>query len=207
VLASLGALPLEKLERRAQAGELREVDGNWKQHAWNFLDHFHIAFVHRAPGGLADAVDLGTYKTELFDHAVLQWVYASDPEDGFDPALLPERFADPKGRRVFALWWFVFPNLTLNYYPWGLSVNVYAPTRWRPDRTTFHWYHLVHDAAAYEQRDRRWLSAQVDAEDLEALAQVHHGLRAPGTPRGRFAPTEELAAHWFHRRVYRSMFE
>ena len=34
----------------------RDVAGNWKQHAWNYLDPFHIGFVHRAPGGLADAV-------------------------------------------------------------------------------------------------------------------------------------------------------
>lgn len=204
---SLARFPTE-LARATHGGpEVRDVPGNWKQHAWNYLDRFHVAFIHRAPGGLADAVDMATYTTELHGDAVLQWAYASDPANGFDPALLPARFADAKGRRVFALWWFVFPNLTLNYYPWGLSVNVYAPTRWRPDRTTFHWYHLVLDPVAYEQRDRRWLSAQVDAEDLEALAQVHHGLRAPGTPRGRFAPTEELAAHWFHRRVYRGMFE
>jgi choline monooxygenase len=202
--ASLARFPTA-LERVAGAGEVRDVPGNWKQHAWNFLDRFHVAFVHRAPGGLADAVDLATYQTELHGDAVLQWAYASDAADGFDPALLPERFADAKGRRVFALWWFVFPNLTLNFYPWGLSVNLYAPGP-RPEVTRFHWYHWVLDKAAYAERDRRWLSAQVDAEDLDALAQVSRGLLAPGVPRGRFAPAEEIAAHWFHRRVYRGVF-
>jgi phenylpropionate dioxygenase-like ring-hydroxylating dioxygenase large terminal subunit len=56
--ASMGKLPLDKLERRAQTGELREVDGNWKQHAWNYMDKFHVQFIHKAPGGLADAIDL-----------------------------------------------------------------------------------------------------------------------------------------------------
>jgi choline monooxygenase len=203
--ASLARLPTT-LERAAVPGEIRDVAGNWKQHAWNYLDRFHVAFVHRAPGGLADAVDLASYTTELHGDAVLQWAYATDPADGFDPSLLPDRFADPSGRRVFALWWFVFPNLTLNYYPWGLSVNLYAPIPGRPDVTRFHWYHWVLDRAAHAERDRRWLSAQVDAEDLDALAQVSRGLAAPGVPRGRFAPTEEVAAHWFHHRVARGVF-
>jgi choline monooxygenase len=203
--ASLARFPTA-LERVVGAGEVRDVAGNWKQHAWNYLDRFHVAFVHRAPGGLADVIDMATYTTELHGDAVLQWAYASDPADGFDPALLPERFADAKGRRVFALWWFVFPNLTLNYYPWGLSVNLYAPVPGKPDTTRFHWYHWVLDRAAYAERDRRWLSAQVDAEDLDALAQVSRGLLAPDAPRGRFAPAEEQAAHWFHRRVSAAAF-
>lgn len=190
----------------AQAGApglVREVAGNWKQHVANYLDRFHVAFIHRAPGGLADACDLGTYTTELHDHAVLQWVYASRADDGFDPAHLPDRFLDPsgKGRRVFAIWWYVWPNLTLNYYPWGLSINVYQPIAGRPDATRFLWYHQVADAAKYAERDRRWLSSQVDAEDIDALAQVSRGLRSGLAPRGRFAPVEEQAAHWFHRKV------
>jgi choline monooxygenase len=204
--ASVARFPRE-LTRAAAPGEVRDVPGNWKQHVWNYLDRFHIGFIHRPPGGLADAVDLGSYKTELYSDSVLQWVYASKAEDGFDPAHLPERFADPKGRRVFALWWYVLPNLTLNYYPWGLSVNVYQPVPERPDTTKFLWYHYVLDATKYEQRDRRWLSAQVDAEDIDALAQVERGLRSGMAPRGRFAPTEETGPHWFHRKVYRTAFE
>jgi choline monooxygenase len=195
----------DRLPRGETPGQVRDVAGNWKQHAWNFLDRFHIGYIHRAPGGLADAVDLATYATELYPDAVLQWVYARDPADGFDPALLPERFRDPGGRRVFALWWFVWPNLTLNYYPWGLSVNVYQPVPDRPDTTRFLWYHHVLDEAKHAERDRRWLSAQVDAEDVDALAQVRAGLRSGFAPRGRFAPGEEQAAHWFHHRVSREV--
>ena len=150
---------------------------------------------------LADAVDLGSYTTELYDHAVLQWVYARDAADGFDPAWLPERFRDPKGRRVFALWWFVFPNLTLNFYPWGLSVNVYQPVPDRPDTTRFVWYQLALDRAKHAERDKRWLSSQVDAEDVDALAQVSRGLRSGFAHRPRFAPEHERGVHWFHRKV------
>jgi choline monooxygenase len=187
--------------------EVREVAGNWKLHAQNYLDQFHIGYVHRAPGGLADAVDLRSYAVELYDHAVLQWVYAANPGDGFDPAHLPERFADPGGRRVFALWWFVYPNLTLNFYPWGLSINAYQPVPDRPGTTRFGWYHWVLDRGLYEQRERRWLSRQVDGEDVDALAQVDRGLRSGFAPRGRFAPREELGVHWLHKKIARDVGE
>jgi choline monooxygenase len=202
--ASLAMLP--PIPERMTA-EIRDVAGNWKQHAANYLDNFHIGFVHRAPGGLADAVDLGSYTTELHDHSVLQWVYARDAADGFDPAWLPPRFADAKGRRVFALWWFVFPNLALSFYPWGLSVNVYQPVPGRPDTTRFVWYQFAIDRAKHQERDRRWLSAQVDAEDVDALAQVSRGLRSGFAPRMRFAPNHEQAVHWFHRAVSRAVFQ
>jgi choline monooxygenase len=203
--ASLERMP--PLAGRLPVAEVREVAGNWKQHAWNYLDRFHIAYIHRAPGGLADAIDLGSYTTELYDDAVLQWVYAANPADGFDPSWLPERFADAaKGRRVFALWWFVFPNLTLNFYPWGLSVNVYQPVPGRPEATRFLWYQWAIDPEKHAERDRRWLSSQVDAEDVDTLAQVSRGLRSGFAPRGRFAPDDELACHWFHRKVARTVW-
>ncbi|NVB79898.1 MAG: Rieske 2Fe-2S domain-containing protein [Kofleriaceae bacterium] len=196
--ASLARMPA--MPERTSA-EIRDVAGNWKQHAWNYLDNFHIGFVHRAPGGLADAVDLGSYQTEIHGDAVLQWVYARDAADGFDPAWLPDRFHDPAGRRVFALWWFVFPNLALNFYPWGLSVNVFQPIPDRPEMTRFVWYQYALDREKHAQRDRRWLSSQVDAEDVDALAQVARGIKSGFAPRGRFAPGREQGPHWFHRSV------
>lgn len=205
VRASLGSLPLERLVRKPQAGDLRELEGNWKQHAWNYMDKFHVQFIHKAPAGLADAIDLHSYQTELHDGAALQWAYAKDPDSGFDPKLLPERFRDPKGRRVFALWWFLFPNLTLNYYPWGLSVNVYEPIPGKPEKTLFRWYAWSWDDAKFAERESRWLSDQVDAEDVEAMAQVRRGARSGLAPRGRFSPSEEIGPHWFHRCVSRAL--
>jgi choline monooxygenase len=204
--ASLARLPQTFAPATGPADEVRELAGNWKQHAWNYMDRFHVTYIHRAPGGLADAIDMDSYRTELYARTALQWAYARDPAHGFDPAQLPERFHDPGGRRVFALWWFVFPNLTLNFYPWGLSVNLYQPVPGDPERTQFFWFHRVLDAEKHARRDRDWLSAQVDAEDVDAMAQVRRGLRSGFAPRGRFAPAEETGPHWFHRLVYQSVF-
>ena len=103
------------LHAKENAGAL---DGNWKQHAWNYLDAFHIPFIHRGPEGLIDAIDYKSYTTEIYDHAVLQWAWAKDPAHGLKPEHTPERLRHAD-KRVFALWYFLWPNLTLNSYPWG----------------------------------------------------------------------------------------
>ncbi len=189
----LEGISFPEMKRRPQSNEVRVVAGNWKQHAWNFLDRFHIGFIHRAPGGLADAVDMKTYRTEIFDHSVLQEVWTDNPAAGFG--------GGENGKYLFARWWFLFPNLALNFYPWGLSVNVYMPVPGRPGETLFHWYHYVADEARYGKRDELWLNDAVDTEDQEAMMQVRRGAESGYAVRGRFSPAEERAAHWFHRRV------
>ncbi|HUR68527.1 MAG TPA: SRPBCC family protein [Candidatus Thermoplasmatota archaeon] len=205
VRASIGRIDISAMRRAPLAGEVRELDGNWKQHAWNYMDQLHIPYIHKKPGGLADAVDLASYRTELHGLASLQWAYAKDPAHGFEPGILDARFETP-GKRVFALWWLVFPNLTLNFYPWGLSINLYMPVPGRPQRTLFHWYHLVSDAAKYARRDEVWMMQEVDDEDVDALTQVARGVRSGFAPRGRFAPGAERGPHWFHRLVYEGVF-
>jgi len=209
VQQSVPGIKLASLRRHRFDGEVREVDGNWKQHAWNYMDNFHIRFVHKGPGGLADAIDLASYRTELYKFSALQWAYARDEKNGFAPQLLADRFRDPKNptRKVFALWWFIFPNITLNFYPWGLSVNVYMPISGKPDKTLFLWFQYALDEEKFQRRNSTWLSDQVDAEDIEAIGLVNTGAKSGFAPRGRFAPNEETGPHWFHRLVYETVFE
>ncbi len=209
VQQSVPGIKLASLRRHRFDGEVREVDGNWKQHAWNYMDNFHIKFVHKGPGGLTDAIDLSSYRTELYKFSALQWAYARDEKNGFDPQLLADRFLDPKNptRKVFALWWFIFPNITLNFYPWGLSVNVYMPISGKPDKTLFLWFQYALDEEKFQHRTSTWLSDQVDAEDIEAIGLVNTGAKSGFAPRGRFAPSEETGPHWFHRLAYETIFE
>lgn len=201
-------LPWDCLHRVPQPGEERVVSGNWKQHVWNYMDHFHVGYIHRAPHGLADAVEMSSYQTELHKTFALQWVYARDPAHGFAADLLPKRFIDPSApnKRVFALWFYLFPNLTLNFYPWGLSINIYNPIPKTPDKTLFQWYHFSWDDDLYAQRDALWHNNSVDQEDVDALHQVNSSIQSGHPPRGRFSPTQELGGHWFHRLVYESIW-
>jgi len=208
VQKSIPGIDPKSLGYHSVSDESREVDGNWKQHAWNYMDNYHIRFVHKGPRGLADAIELDSYKTELHNFSSLQWAYSRKPEHGFKPEQVAARFRDPKhpDKRVFALWWFIFPNMTLNFYPWGLSVNQYMPVPGRPDRTQFHWLQYSLDEEKFKQRDTVWLNKQVDEEDLEAIELVSKGARSGFAPRGRFAPREELGPHWLHRLIYTTIF-
>ena len=206
--ASLERLPIEDFRRVPHENEVRHVDGNWKQHAWNFMDKFHVPFIHRGPNGLIDQLDYTRYNTELYDHAALQWAWAKNPEHGFDPELLPDRFRDPSGsgKRVLALWWFLYPNLALNFYPWGLSLNRYEPVFDDPKTTRFVWHHYVMDEAKYARRDRIWQNQRVDQEDVVAMALVRRGIESGWAKRGRFAPGDEAGPHWFHRTTFEHLF-
>ena len=207
VQQSIPGIKLDSLRRQRVEGEVREVEGNWKQHAWNYMDNFHIRFVHKGPTGLAGAIDMSSYRTELYKFSALQWAYARDEKNGFDPRLLADRFRNPKDptRRVFALWWFIFPNMTLNFYPWGLSVNVYMPIPGKPDKTLFLWFQYALDEEKFQRRNSTWLNEQVDTEDVEAISLVSTGAKSGLAPRGRFAPNEETGPHWFHRLVYETV--
>jgi len=204
LLTSVKGLPFDRLARRPQPGEVRELPGNWKQHAWNYMDSLHIPYIHSRPGGLSEAIELDTYTTELHGESSLQWAYARDPKDGFDPKTMPARFRNGE-KRVFALWWFVFPNLTLNVYPWGVSVNEYMPTR-DPQQTLFLWYHWSWDDRKYARRNETWQMQAVDDEDVDALGEVARGVTSGYAPRGRFVPDQEAGPHWFHRLVYERVF-
>ena len=206
---SILGIQMQSLQYTRGANEVREVDGNWKQHAWNYMDNYHIRFVHKGPGGLADAIDLGSYTTELYQYSALQWAYSRRSEDGFRPDQIASRFRDPKHpeKRVFALWWFIFPNLALNFYPWGLSVNQYMPLPGNPSKTEFHWYQYSLEPEKFRQRNKLWLSEQVDKEDIEAISLVSKGAHSGYAPRGRFASKEEAGPHWLHRLIYATVFE
>jgi choline monooxygenase len=189
-----------------RAGAWLEVDGNWKLHAQNYLDHFHIPTIHRS--SLAEAIDLDSYRIEFNGSSVLQWAYAKDPTRGFPPHTLPLhlRGENELEQRVFALWWFVFPNMAWNLYPWGLSLNAWYPVAGSPERTHFLWQHYVEDEEKYKRRNEWYGDDAVDREDTDALTLVGRGIRSRYAARQRFSPNREAAAHWFHRMLYVSTF-
>ena len=97
------------------------------------------------------------------------------PADGFDPARLPDAVRRSEGPpRVRAVVVRV-PEPALNFYPWGLSVNVYAPVPDRPDATRFIWYQFALDR---EQ-------ARAARSPLAVVAGRRRGRRRPGAGRAR----------------------
>ena len=57
------------------------MKAHWALYCENYLEGFHIPFVH---AGLNAVIDFGNYTTELFRYSNLQLGIAKDNEDCFD---------------------------------------------------------------------------------------------------------------------------
>ncbi len=191
VRSRVGWLPLEQF--RFDAGRSRDylVNANWALYCDNYLEGFHIPFVH---SGLAEALDYGAYRTELFELSSLQVGVARGGESVFD---LPPESPD-SGQEIAGYYFFLFPNLMLNFYPWGLSINIVRPLA--VDRTkisylTYVWDESKLDVGAGAELDR------VEREDEAIVEAVQRGVRSRKYDRGRYSPTRERGVHHFHRLV------
>ena len=158
-----------------------EVAANWALYCDNYLEGFHVPFVHPA---LAGTIDYGSYRTQLFPWSSLQVAQAQSSDDAFD------------GSSIAAYYFFLFPNTMLNFYPWGLSLNVVVPLA--VDRTRIVYRAWVSD------RSRRGKGAggaldRVELEDEAIVEQVQKGVRSRLYDRGRYSPAREAGVHHFHR--------
>jgi choline monooxygenase len=167
------------------------VRGHWALYCDNYLEGFHIPFIH---AGLNDAIEYGNYTTELFENGTLQLAIAKGAEDVFD---LPKDSPD-YGKRISAYYYWFFPNTMFNFYPWGLSINVVRPLK--PDLTKVSFYCYVWD----ETKLGRGAGADLDRverEDEAVVEMVQKGILSRFYGRGRYSPERETGTHHFHRQI------
>ncbi len=84
----------------------------------------------------------------------------------------------------------------LNFYPWGLSVNLVQPEGPRRTRVAFRAY--VGDTTKLGKGAGGALD-RVEAEDEAIVEAVQRGVRSRLYRRGRYSPTRERGVHHFHR--------
>lgn len=171
------------------------VRANWALYCDNYLEGFHIPFVHAS---LNDALDYGSYETELYDWSNLQLGVGSSGELCFD---LPPTSKD-HGRSIAAYYYWLFPNMMVNVYPWGISVNVVKPLA--VDRTKVSFLAFVSDESKLDQGAGADLD-RVEREDEAVVESVHRGMRSRLYERGRYSPTREQGVHHFHQLVRKIM--
>ena len=106
------------------------------------------------------------------------------------------RDGDPDASSIAAYYWWVFPNLMLNFYPWGLSMNLVHPEA--IDRTRIAFRSYVWDASKLDDGAGGALD-RVEAEDEAIVEAVQRGVRSRFYSRGRYSPTREQGVHHFHR--------
>jgi choline monooxygenase len=187
ILLRMSWFPFETLTYEPELSKTYEVDVNWALYCENYLEGFHIPFVHEQ---LNKSLKFSAYKTEVFNYCNLQLGVAKDTEPHFD---LPSDHSD-FGKKILAYYWWLFPNTMLNVYTWGLSLNIVKPKGIGKTEIVFKTYLLPKvqkDHAIAKSLDT------TEMEDEAIVKNVQIGVRSRFYKQGRFSPTMEQGVHHF----------
>jgi|TARA_B110000116_G_scaffold222036_1_gene200737 choline monooxygenase len=184
----IGFLPLDEFKRNDIMNKDYIVNCHWALYCDNYLEGFHIPFVHEE---LNSVLDYGNYKTEMYPHMNLQIGYSVGGTEVFD---LPEGHID-YGKDVAAYYYWVFPNMMFSFYPWGLSINIVKPLSLNKTKVSFITY--IYDETKLEAGAGSLLD-KVEREDEFVVEGVHKGVQSRFYTSGRFSPTKEQGVHQFH---------
>ena len=183
-------MPLNEFHFQPDLSKEFFIEANWALYCENYLEGFHIPFVH---AGLNALIDFNDYETELFfPFSALQIGISKTGEDCFDlPSTSPDH-----GKKIAAYYFWVFPNMMFNFYPWGLSINVVQPLsvgRTKVSFLCYVWKEEKRDQGAGGDLDK------VEMEDEEIVQKVQRGVRSGFYKHGRYSVTKERGTHHFHR--------
>jgi choline monooxygenase len=184
----LKGFPFDKIQYHPELSREFKFTANWALYCENYLEGFHIPFVH---AGLNALLDFGNYHTELFPYANLQVGIAKPGEMCFD---LAEDSKD-YGQNIAAYYFWVFPNMMFNVYPWGLSLNIVEPISVAESKVKFHTF--IWNEDKYNQGAGSNLDI-VEFEDEEIVINVQKGIRSRFYKNGRYSVTREQGTHHFH---------
>jgi choline monooxygenase len=185
----VAAFPVDAMAIDPQRSRDYLVRAHWTLYCDNYLEGLHIPHVHPT---LAGALDLTHYRTELFPYGSVQIGTAGRDEDAID---LPRSSPD-YGQRIAGYYFWLFPNLMLNVYPWGISVNIVTPLGLAETRVSFLTY--VWDAGRLDRGAGAALD-RVEREDEVVVEAVQRGMASRLYSRGRYSVSHEGGVHQFHR--------
>ena len=184
----VGFLPLGEFKANKNLNKDYLVNCHWALYCDNYLEGFHIPFVHE---DLNKVLDYGNYVSEIYDHLILQIGYTDTGDEVFD---LPKGHID-YGKNVAAYYYWIFPNMMFNFYPWGLSINIVKPLSLNKTKVSFITY--VYDETKMNSGAGSLLD-KVEREDEFVVEGVHKGLQSRFYKAGRFSPSREKGVHYFH---------
>jgi choline monooxygenase len=178
---------------------------NWKVFVDNYLDGgYHVPHLHP---GLDSVLTYTDYTIETFDRFCLQASPIASDATGVDPAVAAVR----RGR---ALYYWIYPNLMLNWYPGHLDTNLVLPLGVDRTRVIFEFYFAPGFApgdgadAAAEAAARRHsieVSEQIQREDVAICESVQRGLASRAYRAGRLSLRREAGEHLFHTLLARDL--
>ncbi|MEO1322238.1 MAG: SRPBCC family protein [Pseudomonadota bacterium] len=161
------------------------VAANWKIYVDNFLEGYHLPFVHP---GLTQLVDYSDYKTELGPW----WSLQRSPVEESGPYGAGE-----------GLYFFVYPNTMLNIMPGRLQTNRVVPTGLTTCEVEFDFYYAP--GAEFRADEDLKFSDTVQEEDRSICEHVQKGLTSGVYRPGRLSPSRE-AGVWHYQNLLRRAY-
>jgi len=170
-----------------------EVACNWKVYVDNYLEGYHLPYVHPE---LCNLLDYGNYITETFDWYSLQ----------HSPIQQKNNFYGSRDSPAF--YYHVWPNFMMNILPGRLQTNLVLPTAHNRCAVIFDYYYddvTSEKARAVAEEDIRY-SDSIQQEDAEICGYVQRGLESRAYNKGRFSAECENGVYHFQsllKRAYR----
>ncbi len=185
----VGFLNVEQFEFAPEYSKTYNVRSHWALYIDNYLEGFHIPFVHPTLNAM---LDYGSYDTLCKDHMVLQVGYSDDGTEVFD---FPRTHPD-YGKQISAYYFWFYPNFMLNFYPWGVQLNIVKPHS--PSFTKVEFLYYIKDREIWNRMGGDQIGEKTQQEDEWVVEGVQKGLASRFYTDGRFSPTRETGVHHFH---------
>jgi choline monooxygenase len=189
-VAPLGLGAMAFCERREYT-----LSCNWKVFVDNYLDGgYHVPHLHPSLDSVLRYTD---YTIESFERFCLQ----SSPIDseGADEATASVR----KGR---ALYYWIYPNLMLNWYPGHLDTNLVIPLAVDRTKVVFEFFFDdVGPAQAAANAQSIAVSERIQDEDVAICESVQRGLGSRAYRAGRLSVRREAGENLFHKLLARDL--
>lgn len=170
------------------------VQCNWKVYVDNYLEGYHLPFVHPE---LCNLLDYQNYVTETFEYSSLQHSPIRQTKSPYGGGEGP------------AYYFFVWPNFMVNMLPGRVQTNVVCPVT--PNTCEVHFDYYYEDITSEEAQKRAEedvaYSDRVQKEDSEICERVQKGLESQAYDKGRFSVECENGVYHFQcllKRAYRT---
>jgi choline monooxygenase len=162
-----------------------ELATNWKTYVDNYSEGYHIPLVHPE---LNREVSAKQYRVDVHDHYC---VHSAPARDG----------------AIYAgTWLWRYPNLALNLYPDGMTIERIVATGPRSTRIVYDYFFAdVSSDAAVANAEKVRISGDVVDEDRRICEAVQRNLESGAYDTGRLSPRHENGVHAFQQWVRDSL--
>lgn len=190
VFAGIGEriAPTDLSHMRFAKRDTYKLECNWKVYIDNFLEGYHLPFVHP---GLSKVLDYRVYDTELAQWHSLQHSPLRN-NDGI--------YGDGN-----AWYYFIYPNIMLNITPGRLQTNRILPAGHQHCIVEFDYYYTDDPEVQARVQAEQAFSDEIQAEDISICEHVQQGLASGSYSAGRLNPKRESGV-WHFQNLLRAAY-